>query len=58
MTEWVHHPRMNWKKQVEALHDLLVRHGPQRTLGAIERAVLDGKHHVNAITWVLDQEVA
>jgi transposase len=58
MTEWVHHPQMNWKSQVEALHDLLIRHGSQRTLGAIERVMLDGRHHVNAITWVLDQEVA
>jgi len=35
LTEWVHHPRMNWKSQVEQLHDLLMAHGPQRTLGAL-----------------------
>ncbi|MFQ5479577.1 MAG: IS21 family transposase, partial [Candidatus Binatia bacterium] len=58
MTEWVHHPRMNWKSQVETLHDLLILHGPQRTLGAIERVLLNGTHHVKAITWILDQEVA
>jgi len=56
MTEWVHHPRMNWKCQVEALHDLLLAHGPQRTLGAIERVLLNGAHHVQAITWVLNKE--
>lgn len=56
LTEWVHHPKLNWKTQVEALHDLLLRHGPRRTLGAIERVLLNGTHHVKAITWVLDQE--
>ena len=56
MTEWVHHPRMNWKGQVEALHDLLICHGAQRTLGAIERVLLNGTHHVKAIRWILDQE--
>jgi hypothetical protein len=47
---------MNWKSQVESLHDLLLRHGPQRTLGAIERVLKNGHHHVKAITWVLSQE--
>lgn len=56
LTEWVHHPRMNWKHQVEQLHDLLVRHGPARTLGAIERVLLNGRHHAKAIAWVLDRE--
>jgi len=56
LTEWVHNPRMNWKSQVEGLHDLLLRYGPQRTLGAIERVLLNGTHHVKAITWVLEQE--
>jgi transposase len=54
LTEWVHHPRMNWKVQVEQLHDLLVCHGPCRTLAAIERVLLDGHHHVKAIAWVLN----
>ena len=56
MTEWVHHPRMNWKSQVEQLHDLLLHHGPQRTLGAIERVLLNGRHHAQAIAWVLGKE--
>jgi transposase len=56
LTEWVHHPRMNWKGQVEQLHALLVDHGPQRTLGAIERVLLNGHHHARAIAWVLDKE--
>jgi len=56
LTEWVHHPRMNWKSQVEQLHDLLVYHGPQRTLGAIERVLLNGTQHAKAIAWVLDKE--
>jgi len=56
LTEWVHHPRMNWKIQVEQLHDLLVCHGPQRTLGAIERVLLNGHHHARAIRWILDRE--
>jgi len=55
MTEWVHHPVMNWKIQVEQLHDLLLRHGPQRTLQAIERVLLNGHHHAKAIAWVLDR---
>ena len=58
MTEWVHHPKMFWKGQVEALHDLLMSYGPQRTLEAIEQAVRDGRHHVNAISWILEREVA
>lgn len=56
LTEWVHHPRMNWKIQVEQLHELLLAHGPQRTLGAIQRVLLNGHHHVKAIAWVLDRE--
>ncbi len=56
MTEWVHHPRMNWRSQVETLHDLLIRHGPQRTLGAIDHVLPNGNLHVKAIAWVLDRE--
>ena len=36
LTEWVHQPHYNWKHQVEALHALLVLHGPERVLRAIE----------------------
>ena len=39
MTEWVHHPHMNWKHQVEVLHDLLLCYGSGPTLGAIERVI-------------------
>jgi transposase len=56
LTEWVHHPKINWKVQVEGLHDLLLHYGPQRTLGAIERVMQNGHHHVKAITWVLQRE--
>jgi len=56
LTEWVHHPRMNWKHQVEQLHELLIHHGPQRTLGAIDRVLLNGHHHARAIAWVLAKE--
>jgi hypothetical protein len=56
LTEWVHHPKINWKSQVEGLHELLLQHGPQRTLGAIERVLQNGHHHVKAMTWVLQQE--
>jgi len=56
MTEWVHHPKMNWKCQVETLHNLLLAHGSRRTLGAIEHVLRNGSHHVQAITWVLNQE--
>jgi len=56
LTEWVHHPRMNWKIQVEQLHELLLGHGPQRTLGAIERVLCNGHHHAKAIAWVLTRE--
>lgn len=55
LTEWVHQPGMNWKPQVEQLHDLLLAHGPERTLGAIQRVLLNGHHHAKAIRWVLDQ---
>jgi hypothetical protein len=54
LTEWVHHPRINWKEQVEQLHDLLLRHGPQQTLRAIERVLLNGHHHTKAIAWILN----
>ncbi len=57
LTEWVHHPRMNWKFQVEQLHELLMSHGPQRTLEAIERVLLNGRHHAKAIAWVLDRSL-
>ncbi len=56
LTEWVHHPRMHWPSQVEQLHALLLQHGPQRTLGAIERVLLNGHHHSKAIAWVLAKE--
>jgi transposase len=58
LTEWVHHPGMNWKSQVEQLHDLLLCHGPQQTLWAIERVLLNGHHHAKAIAWVLDRSFA
>jgi transposase len=58
LTEWVHHPRINWKAQVEALHELLIHHGPARTLAAIERVLHHDPPHVHAITWLLSQEVA
>jgi transposase len=58
LTEWVHHSRINWKTQVEQLHDLLLGHGPQRTLRAIERVLVNGHHHAKAIAWVLDKEAA
>jgi hypothetical protein len=58
LTEWVHHPRMNWKAQVETLHELLICHGPQRTLAAIARVLQHDPPHVNGITWLLNQEVA
>lgn len=56
LTEWVHHPGMNWRIQVEQLHELLLGHGPLRTLRAIERVLLNGHHHAKAIAWVLDKE--
>jgi len=56
LTEWVHHPRMNWKVQVEQLHELLLGHGPLRTLQAIERVLLNGHHHAKAVAWTLDRE--
>jgi hypothetical protein len=56
LTEWVHHPKINWKHQVELLHDLLICYGPQRTLEAIERVVADGRQHVNAIAYLLNKE--
>jgi len=56
VTEWVHDHRTNWKHQVEALHALLVLHGPERVLAAIEQALADGRIHVDAIAWLLDRE--
>ena len=56
MTEWVHHPHMNWKHQVEVLHDLLLCYGPGPTLGAIERVIADDRLHAQAIAWVLKRE--
>ena len=56
LTEWVHHPRMSWKPQVEQLHALLLGHGPLRTLKAIERVLLNGHHHANAIAHVIGKE--
>jgi len=56
LTEWVHHPACHGPPQVEALHDLLLRYGPQRTRVAIEQALADGRHHVRAIAWVLAKE--
>jgi len=56
MTEWVHHPHMNWKHQVEVLHDLLLCYGPGPTLGAIERVIEDDRLHAQAIAWVLKKE--
>jgi transposase len=58
MTEWVHHPRIHWKAQVEALHELLIRHDSERTLAAIERVLGNDPPHVNGITRLLSQEVA
>jgi hypothetical protein len=55
LTEWVHHPRMNWRAQVEQLHELLVAHGPARTLAAIERVLRDGYPPAKAIAWVLNR---
>ncbi len=55
LTEWVHHPRINWKDQVEQLHELLLCHGSERTLQAIERILLNGHHHVKAIAWILNR---
>lgn len=57
LTEWVHQPGMNWKPQVEQLHDLLLDHGPLRTLRAIERVLLNGHHHAKAIAWVLERSL-
>jgi len=56
LTEWVHRPRYNWKRQVETLHALLVARGPARVLAAIEQALADERIHVDAIAWLLDRE--
>ncbi len=56
LTEWVHRPQYNWKHQVEALHALLILHGPERVLAAIERALADGRYHADAIAWLLARE--
>lgn len=55
VTEWVHGTKVNWRTQVEALYDLLLVHGPQRTLAAIERVLAEDRLHVNAIAWLLDK---
>lgn len=57
LTEWVHHPRINWRSQVEQLHALLLDHGPEQTLRAIERVLLNGHHHAKAIAWVLSRSL-
>ena len=57
LTEWVHRPSYNSKEQVEALYALLLAHGPERVLAAIERALRDGRYHADAIAWLLDREV-
>lgn len=56
LTEWVHRPRYNWKRQVEALHAFLVACGPVRVLAAIERALADGRYHIDAIAWLVARE--
>jgi len=56
LTEWVHNGRFHWKYQVESLHGLLLCHGAQRTLAAIERVLADGRYHVKAIAWLLHKE--
>ena len=56
LTEWVHRPRYNWKRQVERLHALLVARGPGPVLAAIERALADGRIHADAIAWLLARE--
>lgn len=57
LTEWVHRPRYNWKRQVQVLHGLLVACGAARLRTAIERALADRRYHVDAIAWLLDQEL-
>jgi len=56
LTEWVHRPRYNWKRQVEAVHTFLVARGPARVLAAIEQALADERIHVDAIAWLVDRE--
>jgi transposase len=56
LTEWVHRPHYHWKHQVEALHALLILHGPARVLAAIERALADRRPHADAIAWLLARE--
>ena len=56
LTEWVHRPCYHWKHQVEALHALLILHGPARVLAAIERALADRRPHADAIAWLLARE--
>lgn len=56
LTEWVHRRRYHWPSQVVALHGLLVTHGPKRVLAPIEQALADGRYHVDAIAWLLEQE--
>ena len=56
VTEWVHRPAYHWPTQVVALHGLLVTHGPQRVLAAIEHALASERLHVRAIAWLLERE--
>ena len=56
LTEWVHRRGYDWPGQVEALHALLVFHGPVPVLAAIESALADHRYHVDAIAWLLRHE--
>jgi transposase len=56
LTEWVHGHPYDWKNQVETLHALLVFHGPERVLGAIERSLAHRRYHADAIAWLLDRD--
>ncbi len=56
LTAWVHRPRYDWRSQVVALHALLVAHGPERVLAAIEQALASDRIHVRAIAWLLERE--
>ena len=56
LTEWVHRPCYHWQSQVVALHGLLITHGPERVLRAIERALASERIHAQAIAWLLERE--
>ena len=56
LTEWVHRPRYHWPSQVVALHGLLITHGPERVLRAIEQALASERIHARAIAWLLERE--